>query len=154
MTTVSLPDLSLPGLSGTDGSHTGGLPGPGVLDVVALDQAVQHLRAVLRDGLLAADIWDVATGLTLVSHNSLPAAAAMLNSATEQLADVLALTELPGLAAYQLFHLAEGRLYAVIEHPAGVRSGLLVDAERVTAGALVDLVIPHYRADIAATQTA
>jgi len=56
-----------------------------MIDTKILDQAVQDLRNVLRDGLIASDIWDRAAGLSLAGYNQQPVAVALFTRITQEL---------------------------------------------------------------------
>ena len=69
-----------------------------MIDTKLLDLAVQDLRSVLRDGLIATDIWDRADGLSLAGFNAQPVAVALFTRITTELESSMADSNFPPLA--------------------------------------------------------
>ena len=76
----------------------------------ALDLAVQDLRNILRDGLVATDIWDRTDGLSLAGHNQQPVAVALFTRITAELESSLADSNFPPLARYYLLDMGGNHL--------------------------------------------
>ena len=74
-----------------------------MIDTKLLDLAVQDLRNVLRDGLVATDIWDRIDGLSLAGFNQQPVAVALFTRITTELeSSLVALHRESRVAALQL----------------------------------------------------
>jgi hypothetical protein len=97
-----------------------------------LQQLVQDLRSQIP-GIIATDIWDVATGLSLAGYNEQPIAVALFNDLTSTLERVLAQSGFPRLKRYYVLDL-EGATGVVIMHGSDIRQGILFDAEQTTIG--------------------
>lgn len=112
------------------------------IDITKLEQVVADLRSVLRDGLLASDIWDSATGLSLAGFNPQPAATALFNSLTSEIANTLGDSGFPGLNRYYLLDLDADNIVIVMRHGKDLLQGSLLDAKKVNMGILFSVAIP------------
>lgn len=106
-----------------------------------LDNAVQDLRNILRDGLIATDIWDRGTGLSLAGHNQQPVAVALFTRITDELDISLRDSQFPPLARYYLLDMEGNHTIVVINH-GPILQGLLVDNKRANLGLLISVAIP------------
>jgi len=113
-----------------------------MIDTKLLDLAVQDLRSVLRDGLIATDIWDRTDGLSLAGFNAQPVAVALFTRITTELESSMADSNFPPLARYYLIDLAGNHTAAVINHGA-LLQGMLVDNKRANLGILISVAIPR-----------
>jgi hypothetical protein len=112
------------------------------IDPRLLETAVQDLRNILRDGLLATDIWDRSAGLSLAGFNQQPVAAALFTRITEELDGSLRDSNFPSLARYYLLDL-EGNHTAVVINHGQLLQGMLVDNKRANLGILISVAIPR-----------
>lgn len=106
-----------------------------------LDAAVQDLRNILRDGLIATDIWDRGTGLSLAGHNPQPVAVALFTRITDELDTSLRDSNFPPLARYYLLDMEGNHTVVVVNHGA-LLQGILVDSKRANLGILIAVAIP------------
>ena len=106
-----------------------------------LDNAVQDLRNILRDGLIATDIWDRGTGLSLAGHNQQPVAVALFTRITDELDTSLRDSQFPPLSRYYLLDMEGNHTVVVINH-GHILQGLLVDNKRANLGLLISVAIP------------
>jgi hypothetical protein len=113
-----------------------------MIDTKLLDLAVQDLRNVLRDGLIATDIWDRTDGLSLAGHNQQPVAAALFTRITTELESSLTDSNFPPLARYYLLDMAGNHTAAVINH-GSLLQGMLIDNKRANLGILISVAIPR-----------
>jgi len=113
-----------------------------MIDTKLLDLAVQDLRSVLRDGLIATDIWDRTDGLSLAGFNAQPVAVALFTRITTELESSMADSNFPPLARYYLIDLAGNHTAAVINH-GSLLQGMLVDNKRANLGILISVAIPR-----------
>jgi len=113
-----------------------------MIDTKLLDLAVQDLRSVLRDGLIATDIWDRTDGLSLAGFNAQPVAVALFTRITTELESSMADSNFPPLARYYLIDLAGSHTAAVINH-GSLLQGMLVDNKRANLGILISVAIPR-----------
>ncbi len=84
------------------------------VDIAKLEQAVNDLRGLLRDGLLSTDIWDRSTGLSLAAVNPQPAASALFNMLTNDISSTLSNSGFPALNRYYLLDLANSNSVVII----------------------------------------
>ena len=119
------------------------------VDINTLDQTVAEVKALLKDGLLASDIWDRETGLSLAGHNPQPEATALFNQMTSELQATLSGSGFPSLHRYYLLDLEGDNTVVVQRHGDDLMSGMLLDGTRVNLGILVSVAIPKYAAGIA-----
>jgi len=113
-----------------------------MIDTKILDQAVQDLRNVLRDGLIASDIWDRAAGLSLAGYNQQPVAVALFTRITQELETSLADSGFPALARYYILDMEGNHTVAMINHGV-LLQGILVDNKRANLGILISVAIPR-----------
>jgi hypothetical protein len=113
-----------------------------MIDVKTLEIAVQDLRNVLRDGMVATDIWDRASGLSLAGFNQQPVAVALFTRITGELESSLADSQFPHLSRYYLIDM-EGNHTAVVINHGNILQGLLVDNKRANLGLLISVAIPR-----------
>ena len=112
------------------------------MDTKILEDAVQDLRNILRDGLLATDIWDRATGLSLAGHNQQPVACALFTRITDELETSLRDSNFPALSRYYLLDMEGNHTVAVINHGT-LLQGLLMDNRRANLGILISVALPR-----------
>ena len=119
-----------------------------MIDTKILDLAVQDLRNVLRDGLIATDIWERTAGLSLAGFNQQPVAVALFTRITAELESSLADSGFPPLARYYLLDMEGSHTVAVINH-GPLLQGVLVDNKRANLGILISVAIPRMIESIA-----
>jgi hypothetical protein len=113
-----------------------------MIDTKLLDLAVQDLRNVLRDGLIATDIWDRTDGLALAGFNQQPVAVALFTRITTELETSLADSNFPPLGRYYLLDMEGNHTVAVLNHGSLIQ-GMLVDNKRANLGILISVAIPR-----------
>ena len=113
-----------------------------MIDTKILESAVQDLRNILRDGLVATDIWDRAAGLSLAGFNQQPVAVALFTRITVELEGSLADSNFPPLARYYLLDMKGNHTAVVIDH-GSLLQGMLVENKRANLGILVAVAIPR-----------
>lgn len=114
------------------------------IDIAQLEETVAKVKALLKDGLLATDIWDKDTGLSLAGHNPQPEATALFNVLTIEMQSTLTGSGFPGLARYYILDLEDSNMVVVQKHGDDLMSGMLLDAKQVNLGVLVSVAIPRY----------
>jgi len=122
-----------------------------MIDTKILDSAVQDLRNVLRDGLVATDIWERTAGLSLAGYNQQPVAVALFTRITTELESSLTDSNFPPLARYYLLDMEGNHTVAVVNHGA-LLQGILVDNKRANLGILISVAIPRMLETIARAQ--
>jgi len=111
-------------------------------DTKVLDLAIQDLRNILRDGLIASDIWDRSAGLSLAGFNQQPVAVALFTRITIELESSLVDSNFPPLARYYILDMEGNHTVAVINH-GPLLQGILVDNKRANLGILISVAIPR-----------
>jgi hypothetical protein len=124
-----------------------------MIDTKILDSAVQDLRNVLRDGLVATDIWDRTAGLSLAGFNQQPVAVALFTRITTELESSLTDSNFPPLARYYLLDMEGNHTVAVVNH-GSLLQGILVDNKRANLGILISVAIPRMLETVARAQAA
>jgi hypothetical protein len=112
-------------------------------DVAKLEKVVEDLRALLKDGLLATDISDRASGLSLAGHNSQPAAVALFGRVTEELVEALSGSGFPGLGRFYMLDLEGDHTVVLIRHGDDLLQGILMASKKVNMGILFSIAIPR-----------
>ncbi len=112
------------------------------IDTERLEGVIAELREVLGDGLLATDIWDRSTGVSLASYRPRPAASALLNQLTDEMVQTLDQAGLPRLGRYFLLDLESDRTAVVIQHGSDILQALVLDSTGANRGILFAMVLP------------
>lgn len=112
------------------------------VDIAKLEQVVADLRALLKEGLLATDIWDRATGLSLAGYNAQPAAVALFNQLTDEISGTLSGAGFPELARFYLLDLEGDNSVVILRHGADLLQGILLNSRKVNMGILFSIAIP------------
>lgn len=120
-----------------------------MIDTKQLELAVQDLRSVLRDGLIATDIWDREDGLSLAGFNQQPVAAALFTRMTSELTTSLADSNFPPLGRFYLLDMVGNHTAVVLNHET-LLQGMLVDTKRANLGILISVAIPRMLEAVAA----
>jgi hypothetical protein len=113
-----------------------------MIDTKVLDVAVQELRSILRDGLIATDIWDRTAGLSLAGFNAQPVAVALFTRITAELESSMTDSSFPPLGRYYLIDMEGNHTAAVLNHGM-LLQGMLVDNKRSNLGILISVAIPR-----------
>ena len=119
-----------------------------MFDTKVLDLAVQDLRNVLRDGLIATDIWERTAGLSLAGFNQQPVAVALFTRMTSDIESSLTDSNFPPLSRYFLIDMEGNHTAAVINH-GPLLQGLLIDNKRANLGILISVAIPRMLESVA-----
>ncbi|MDR0274191.1 MAG: hypothetical protein LBI48_02405 [Burkholderiaceae bacterium] len=127
---------------------------PTILNVnpAQLKKAVEDLRDMLGDGLIATDIWDRFTGMALASYDTRPEAVALLNFVTYELAEALNKAKFPGLSRYYLIDLEDDTSALLIQHGKDLFQGMLLSNQKVNLGVVFSMVIPKMLASVASAR--
>lgn len=112
------------------------------VDPSQLERAVSDLQSQLRDGLVAADILDLTTGISLVSFNANPQSSALFTLMTEQINKMLEGIMYPGLNRYFLLDLHSDHSAVVVRSGEDMLLVMLIDNTRTTLGILLSVAIP------------
>ncbi len=120
------------------------------LDIGQLDKAVANVKDGLKDALVSLDIWDRETGLGLAGHNPNPAATALFNKITSDIAGILKDSGFPGLNRYYMLDLKDNRTVVIGIHSDTLLSGTLMDSSKASLGIVLGVVIPKLMSDVKA----
>lgn len=112
------------------------------IDVEKLNAAMEEVKATLKDGLLASEIWDREAGLSFVSYNPQPVAVALFTELTKMLKSTLADSGFPGLKRYYLLDMENDHIVMVILHGNDILQGLLMNSKKVNLGILLAVALP------------
>jgi hypothetical protein len=113
-----------------------------MIDTKILEAAVLDLRNILRDGLVATDIWEREAGLSLAGFNQQPVAVALFTRITTELETSLADSNFPALSRFYLLDMEGNHTVAVLNH-GPLLQGMLVDNKRANLGILISVAIPR-----------
>lgn len=113
------------------------------IDLDQLNTCVEGLKALLKDGLLATDIWDRHDGLSLAGHNSQPAAVGLFTQLTAELVNTLKDSGFPGLNRYYLLDMEGDHSVLLIRHGEDLLQGLLLNNKKVNLGVLMSVALPR-----------
>lgn len=112
------------------------------INIEKLNAAMEDIKATLKDGLLAAEIWDRDAGLSFVSYNPQPIAVALFTEVTKMLKNTLADSGFPGLKRYYLLDLDNDHMVMAILHGDDILQGLLMNSKKINLGILMAVALP------------
>lgn len=118
------------------------------VDIDVLQESWTEQQKFLKDGLIAGDIWDRSTGLSISGMNSMPEAVAMFNRLTEELKDTLSGSGFPDLNRYFILNLEEDKLFVIICHADDLLQGMLLNPKKVNMGILFTVAVPKALAKV------
>lgn len=112
------------------------------INIEKLEATLVELKATLKDGLVATDIWDRSTGLSLAGINPQPAAVALFTEVTQNLVNSLADSGFPSLHRYYLLELEGNNIVMIIVHGKDLLQGILLNAQKINLGILLSVALP------------
>jgi hypothetical protein len=112
------------------------------MNMKKINLAIEILKDDLGDGLLAADIFAVDSGLSIAGYNPQPKASALFNMLTTNIMKTLRGARFPNLEKFYLLNL-EGDKMAVVLPLGDYRFGILIDNKKVQLGVVVSIAIPN-----------
>lgn len=118
------------------------------IDIDKLEGAIQDLKNTLKEGLLATDVWDRATGLSLAGLNSQPAAVALFSEMTNLLTETLSGAGFPGLNRYYFLDLEGGNMVVIVRHGDDLLQGMLLNAQKTNLGLLLSVALPKMLSNV------
>jgi hypothetical protein len=123
------------------------------INIEKLEAAVQDLKGLLKDGLLAVDIWDRSTGLSLAGYNPQPAAVALFTEMTNTLVNTLSDSGFPGLKRYYFLELEGDHIIMIIRHSGDLLQGIMMNSQKVNLGLLLSVALPKMLSSIEKART-
>lgn len=124
------------------------------LDIDQLDDAVKTLSKTLKDGLLATDIWDHSTGLSLAGLNSQAEATALFNLLTDEIAATLDSSGYSELGDYYILDLDANHMVVIVLYGEGLMQGILMASDKVNLGVLFAVALPKLMRSVRGVLTA
>lgn len=112
------------------------------IDLERLNQCVDAMKSLLKEGLLAMDIWNLHDGLSLAGYNSQPAAVGLFTQLTGELVSTLQDSGFPGLNRYYLLDMEGDHTIMIIRH-GDLLQGLLLNNKKVNLGVLLSVALPR-----------
>jgi hypothetical protein len=112
------------------------------IDVHKLEAAIEELKGQLKEGLIATDIWDRQTGLSLAAFNSLPTAVALFTQIVKTLGDTLQSSGFPKMKRYFFIELEDDKTTMIILHGNDLLQGIVLDTAKVNLGLLLVMALP------------
>lgn len=112
------------------------------VDIDKLSVAIEEMRAVLKEGLVATDIWTRQDGLSLAGYNAQPAAVAVFTQLFADAVGALQDSGFPGVNRYLLIDMQDDMSVIVIRHPADLLQGILMNNKKVNLGILLSVALP------------
>lgn len=122
------------------------------VDPSKLESTVTDLQSQLRDGLVAADILDLTSGISLVGFNANPQSSALFQLMTEQIDKMLEGIMYPSLNRYFLLDLHSDHSAVVVRAGDDMLLLLLIDNTKTTLGILLSVAIPKALAALEAAR--
>lgn len=123
------------------------------IDIEKLDALTQELKTTLKEGLLASDIFDRATGLSLSSFNHQPTATALFTEVTNVITSTLADSGFPNLKRYYLVDMENDHSVMIVRHGNDLLQGILMNSQKVNLGILLSVALPKVLAGVEKART-
>lgn len=113
------------------------------IDLDKLNACIDSMKSLLKDGLVAADIWCIQDGLSLAGYNSQPAAVGLFTQLTGELVSILRDSGFPPLNRYYLLDMANDHTVMLIRHGDEILQGLMLNNKKVNLGVLLSVALPR-----------
>lgn len=112
-------------------------------DIDRLTATVDAMKGLLKDGLVAMDIWNINDGLSLAAHNGQPAAVGLFTLLTNELVNTLKDSGFPPLNRYYLLDMAGDHTVMLIRHNGDLLQGMMLNNKKVNLGVLLSVALPR-----------
>lgn len=112
------------------------------VDPRELDRTLEELYGHLGDGLVAADVLDLTTGISLVSFNSNPATSVTFALLTDHIQQMLEHIMFPELNRFFLLDLYGDHCAVVARSGEDMLMTVLIDNSKTTLGMVLAVAIP------------
>jgi hypothetical protein len=113
------------------------------IDINALNDSVENMKSLLKEGLVATDIWIARDGLSLAGYNQQPTAVALFTQLTGELQSTLQDSGFPGLNRYYMLDLEDDHTAMIIVHSQQVLQLLLLNNQKINMGILISVAVPR-----------
>ncbi len=123
-------------------------------DTARLNQTIAETKSLVGDGLLAMDIWDRASAVSLAAHNTQPEAIALFTEVTAAILGAFEGKPFPTLDNYYLLDLQAGHTVVIMQPTPDLVCGMLMSTPAVDLSAVVGTVIPRVLGEVASAATA
>lgn len=117
------------------------------MEVAILQAAVDRQRELLGPALLALDVCDLDSGLTLAGHSSRPDVAALFSEVTATIVRALADSGSAALGGRYVIDLEGDQALVVIEHGEQLQTSLLIDRSLIDTAVVLEQAVPQLLAD-------
>jgi hypothetical protein len=102
---------------------------------------IEILKEDLGEALIASDIWSIADGRSIASHNGQPKAVALFNRITKYLSEAIEGSGFPAVEDYYTINLT-GKKFVVVLLLGDYQQGILVDTAQIETGLLLNVTVP------------
>ncbi len=106
-------------------------------------KVIETYKNDLEDALLACDIWDKKTGLSLESYNPNPKATALFAKISNSFEKSLENLGFPKLSKFIIADLDANSMVVIINLNNNNFMGSIVDTSQVSLGVLINIAIPN-----------
>ena len=112
------------------------------IDIAQLEKHIEDLRGLLKDGLLAAEVWDRETALSLAGYNPNPQGVALFTRLTEDIEGVLKESNFSTMGRYYMVDLSGNQMLVVMQHGRDLLEGIVLDTKKANLGIVLSMAIP------------
>jgi hypothetical protein len=113
------------------------------IDIDALNDSIENMKHLLKDGLLATDIWVAKDGLSLAGYNHQSSSCGIWTQLTDSLQGTLLDSGFPSLKRYYLLDLDGDHTSMIIRHGEQILQGILLNKNKVNMGVLLSVAVPR-----------
>jgi len=110
-----------------------------------LNKAIEKLKTDLDTGLLAVDIWDNKTGLSLASYNYNDRYSAIFGRIMNEIDRGLKDLGFPEFGEYQIIDLEMGSMLVFVKAKDKLFASCLLDKTKIQLGYLIAITLPEFR---------
>ncbi len=111
------------------------------INLERLNKVIEDLKDDLGTALITAGIWNPKDGISIISHNPNPKAAALANEITRNINATLQKAGFPPIDDYYLIKV-KNDMIIVIVNAQELMLGIVVDTKKTSMGVLTSVAIP------------
>jgi CheY-like chemotaxis protein len=112
------------------------------MNIKKLNEIIKAVKEDLGDALLSTDIWTAVDGQTIAGYNSNPKAAALMNRVGQQFIEAISGAKFHALDKYYILDLNDKKMIICLTFT-DYWWGMLLDADKVQLGLLLNIVVPN-----------
>lgn len=110
-----------------------------MINTEKLDAMISGLRTRLGAGLLATDVWERGSQISLANYNGQPAGVDMMNGLMRSVEDALTGSGFPTINQYVVMEMETDKAVLIVKHGSDLLQGLLLDTRYANMGVVLSV---------------